>query len=176
MQPLENFVKFEVGARFPWEKYIGIGEKCLPVLNPTSFDIVVSFIDPTSEEIKTFRKGMLEFGLFNYKNVPLIYLDFQSYTLDVALNINNFLSQEKIDNWLNAKSNIINLFLIDNSTGILSAQRLISINFMEDIRDILEKETQYTQEETEKLIIEASHLFTIQQMQKGAIKKMFFKR
>lgn len=170
-----NFQVFEVGKTFPWKKYIGLGDVTVSVFNTVSFDIVVSFTAPHPEEIKLFRKGNLKTGLFNYKDVPFLYFDFNDYSVDASLNINK-LSETEIDEWLNAESTSINLYLIDGRTGILHAQRMISINFMEDIRDILEAQTQQTVEETDRLITEATSQYTTEQMQKLAVKRMFFPR
>lgn len=166
---------FEVGKRFPWDKYIGLGDKTIPVFNDAFFDVVLSFTEPTNEEIRAFRKGNLEIGLYPYKNVPLIYLDFGGFSVDFSLNINKVLVGEDIDNWLNGQANVIHLFLIDGETGILMVQRLISINFSEDIRGLLEEQTGQTIEETDNIIIEATNCFTTAQIQQRAIKKMFFK-
>lgn len=174
-QGATNIQKFEVGKPFPWTKYVGRGEMSVSVFNAAAFDVVVSFINPSPEEIKTFRKGDLRTGLFNYKNVPFLYFDFHFYSVDVSLDINK-LTETEADEWLNAKTNIINLFLIDGVTGILHAQRAISINFMEDIRDILEAQTQQSEEEVDRLIIEATDQYTTKQMQKQAIKTMLFRR
>lgn len=166
---------FEVGKPFPWKKYIGLGDTTVAVFNNASFDVVISLVEPTPEEIKLFRKGNLKTGLFNYKNVPFLYLDFSNYSVDVSLNINK-LNDVEIDDWLNADANVINLFLIDGNTGILHAQRTISINFMEDIRDILEVQTQLNKEETDLLISEATYKYTTDQMQRQAIKSMILRR
>lgn len=166
---------FEVGKPFPWKKYVGRGDITVAVFNTASFDVVVSLVNPSPEEIKLFRQGDLKTGLFNYKNVPFLYFDFCEYSVDVSLNINK-LTDAEIDDWLNAEANAIDLYLIDGQTGILYAKRMIGINFMEDIRDILEAQTQQTKEETEELITEAINKYTTEQMQKQAMKSMLFRR
>lgn len=42
-----------------------------------------------------------------------------------------------MDDWLTANANMVHLFLLDGATGILKAQRMISISFFENIRDVL---------------------------------------
>lgn len=174
-EPLQGFQTFQVGKRFPLEKYIGLGDLTISVFNTASFDIVVSFVDPSPEEIELFRKGELEIGFFNYKDIPFIYLDFRKYSVDVSLNINK-LNEKDMDAWLNAEGNTIHLYLIDGNMGILKAQRMLGLNFMEDIRDTLEKQTELTQKETDALITEATNRFLTTQMQKQATKKMIFRR
>ncbi len=169
------FEKFEVGKLFPWQEYIGHGDATIPVFNKNFFDVVVSMVEPTPDEIKSFRKGQLEVGLFIMEDVPFLYLDFGKFSLDASLNINKLSKQEEIDNWLNKDSNIINLFLIDGTTGILMANRMISINFSETIRDVIEEETKYTIEETDAIINRVSMNYTTAQMQRNAIKRMTFK-
>ena len=166
---------FEVGKLFPWDKYIGIGDQTLAVLNKAFFDVVVSFTGPTTEEIKAFRKGKLEVGLFPYKNVPFLYLDFGRFSVDLTIDINKIRTEEEKDNWLNESAKVINLFFIDGDTGILKAQRLISINFSDEIRDVLEEQTALTSEETDNIITEVTNRFTTAQIQRQATKKMVFK-
>lgn len=175
--PLSTSTKmqiFEVGKLFPWEKYIGLGDTTVPVFNTKSFDVVVSLINPTSEEIKTFRKGKLEIGLFVEKAIPFLYLDFKQLSFDFALNINK-LTPTEIDNWLVADENIIHLFLLDGTTGILKAQRMVSISFLEDIRDILEEQTEQSEIETDQRIQEITQKYTTEQIQDKAIKRIIFK-
>lgn len=72
----------------------------------------------------------MEIGLFIYKDTPFLYLDLREFSVDFASNINKIRNQKDIDNWLNSETNVIQLYLIDGETGILKAQRMISINFL----------------------------------------------
>lgn len=166
--------KFEVNKSFPWEKYRNLNEATVPVFNQRSFDVVVSFIAPTVKEVEIFRKGTLEIGLFIYKDIPFLYLDFRQYSIDFALNINKLERLEDIDNWLNSKANVIHLYLVDGETGILKAQRMIAVNFFEEIRDALELQTAQTANETDEIIQELSSIYTTEEIQQKAIKRMIF--
>lgn len=166
--------KFEVGQPFPWEQYHKIGDATVPVFNKYSFDVVISFIDPTPEEIKIFHQGKMELGLFCFKDTPFLYLDFGHFSFDFALNINK-IDQVEVESWLNSKANAVFLYLVDGSTGILKAQRMISINFLEEIRDILENQTGQTAKETDEIIQEVTCMYTTDQIRQKAIKRMIFK-
>lgn len=71
---------------------------------------------------------------------------------------------------MNAESKEINLFLIDGQTGVLDAQRMSALNFMDNIRNMVENQTQQTKEESDKLITEVTNKYKTDQMQKLAIK------
>lgn len=174
-QSSSNLLKFEVGQMFPIEKYVGRGELVVGAFNEASFDVIISLFDVTSQEINVFRKGEMEIGLFEYKNVPFLYLDFRDFSFDFALNINK-LSEKDIDTWLNMESNLVNLYMIDSESGILKGQRMISISFLEDIRDVLAKETELTVSEVETIISEVNSKYTTKQIRQQAIKKMIFKK
>ena len=67
--------------------------------------------------------------------------------------------------------NLVNLYMIDSESGILKGQRMIYTSFLEDIRDVLAKETELTVSEVETIISEVNSKYTAKQIRQQAIKK-----
>lgn len=61
--------------------------------------------------------------------------------------------------------------MIDSESGILKGQRMIYTSFLEDIRDVLAKETELTVSEVETIISEVNSKYTAKQIRQQAIKK-----
>lgn len=134
-------IKFETGQVFPLSQYLNGGEVTVSHITNGLFDLVCVLSDLSSEEIAAFKKGKLSIYLYERENVPFIVYDFGSFTVDVTIEISKIKNDEDVDAWLNADSNIMNLFLVEATTGILKANRFISVplNFTEKIKDICEK-------------------------------------
>lgn len=62
------------------------------------------------------------------------------------------LTKEQEDEWLDYESDVINLYLVDSNTGILKAMRTINIDFMNDIKEILEDQADMTMDEVNSSI------------------------
>lgn len=146
-------IKYEVGKRFPHEKYLGIGEITVAVLNTAFFDVLCVLGGITSDEKKDWRKGNLGIYLYEQSNIPFICFAFENWNFDVSINIGK-ISEDQVDDWLNSESNLINLFLVDATTGNIEALRMISIpqKLAERIRDICEKQTENSNSETERIL------------------------
>ena len=146
-------IKYEVGKRFPHEKYLGTGEVTVAVLNTAFFDVVCVLGGITSDERKDWRKGKLAIYLYEQSNIPFICFAFENWNFDVSINIGK-ISEDQVDEWLNSESNLINLFLVDATTGNIEAMRMISIpqKLAERIRDICEKQTENSNSETERIL------------------------
>lgn len=167
---------FEVGKKFPLSEYTGMGDVTKTILNPDFFDVVVSFTDPTPKEIVTFGRGELETGLFIYENVPFLYLDFKNFSVDASLDITKMKNQKDAEAWIKEETSMINLYLIDSKTGVIKAQRLISIDFGADIRRVLEQQKGTSGDRVNQTIVRVNNTYTTKQMQEKAIKKMHFKK
>ncbi|KAA6329767.1 hypothetical protein EZS27_021453 [termite gut metagenome] len=168
--------KYEVGKRFPLEKYLNKGECTVSIMNEAFFDIVVCLSGITSNEKEAFKKGKLTVALFAYKTVPFIVCDFgDGFNFDASIDIIKLTKQQQ-DKWLNNQGNIISLYLVNAKTGILEAMRIISVNFAEEIRDFCEKQSEYDSVYTQKVINEAYQLYQVSDMVEKAVKKMYFSR
>ncbi len=146
-------IKYEVGARFPHDKYLGKGEITIAMLNTSFFDVLCVLNGIAPNERKDWRKGKLTICLYEQSNIPFICCAFENWSFDVNINIGKA-TDEQVEEWLNSEANIINLFLIDAKTGNLEAMRTISIpkSMAERIRDICEVQSERSVEETDSLI------------------------
>lgn len=164
---------FEVGKRFPLEEYLYRGDMIVPLMNGAFFDVLSIMSQLTKEEIRLFRTGELETGVFVKDKVPFIYFDFGNFDFDISININK-LPGELQEDWLNAQNNAITLYLVDAATGILEAQRMIGVNYGDLIRDTLETQTTLSIEGTEQIITNVQKLYSTAQMKAQAQTKMKF--
>lgn len=168
-------IKYEVGKQFPHEKYLNRGELTVSILNETFFDVLVCLHGITSDETKAFRKGKLTAGIFEYKSIPFIIFDLgDGFSFDVSIDITK-ISEEQQNMWLNSNSNTINMFLVDASNGELKAIRMISVNFADEIRDILEEQTGLPINEVQSRISMSLQLIDTNIMLNNLKKKMEFK-
>lgn len=174
-----TFVRYEVGKIFPLKKYLNLGELTVAVFTSSSFDILVSFGNVTKAEVNVFQKSEFEIGLYSENNVPYIYVNFTDkdnpLSFDVSMNIKK-LTKEQEDEWLDYESDVINLYLVDSNTGILKAMRTINIDFMNDIKDILEDQADMTMDEVNSSIDLVTSFHNTEHLIKNAIKRMKFKR
>lgn len=146
-------IKYEVGTRFPHEKYLKHGEIILSMLNTSFFDVLCVLNGISPEEKKDWRKGKLSVYLYEQSNIPFICFAFENWNFDVNINIGK-VDEDKIDDWLNGEANIINLFLVEATTGKLEAMRMISIpvTMAERIRDICENQSEYSSDKIDLMI------------------------
>lgn len=172
-------VRYEIGKTFPLKKYLNLGELTVAIFTSSSFDILVSFDNVTKVEVNVFQKSEFEIGLYSENNVPYIYVNFTDkdnpLSFDISLNIKK-LSKEQEDEWLDYESNVVNLYLVDSNTGVLKAMRTISIDFMNDIKDILEGQVNMTMDEVNSSIDLVTSFHDTEYFIKNAIKRMKFKR
>lgn len=166
-------IKYEVGKKFPHDKYLGRGEITVAIVNEAFVDVLVCLSGITSEEKKTFRKGMLTVGFFEYKETPFVVFDLGSgFNFDVSIDITR-LSVEQQNCWLNQDANVINMYLVNSETGNLEAMRMIGVNFQDEIRDTLERQTALTNVQAQ--INEAIQLIDTKTMLNNLTKKITFK-
>lgn len=172
-------VRYEIGKIFPLKKYLNLGELTVAIFTSSSFDILVSFDNVTKVEVNVFQKSEFEIGLYSENNVPYIYVNFTDkdnpFSFDVSMNIKK-LTKEQEDEWLDYESNVVNLYLVDSNTGVLKAMRTISIDFMNDIKDILEGQVNMTMDEVNSSIDLVTSFHDTEYLIKNAIKRMKFKR
>lgn len=145
---------YEIGKTFPHQEYLGKGEITVAMLNEGFLDIVCVIQGINPDEKKDWKKGALWIHLFEKSNIPFLVLSFKNWELDVNINIGKVID-EKIDGWLNSKSNLINMFLIESESGHLAAMRTITIpsKMGDAIRDICEAQT--SSEKDIELLIDA---------------------
>jgi hypothetical protein len=167
-----GMIKYEVGTRFPHEKYLNRGEVTVPMLHEQFFDVVCVLGNISVNERKDWRKGNLSVYLYGQDNIPFIAFAFDTWNFDVNINIGK-INGFNIDTWLNSEANTINLFLVEAITGNLTAMRLISIpsKMAELIRDICEKQTGMDTTRIDLLIQSALTDLPTEYMMKNALMK-----
>lgn len=168
-------IKYEVGKEFPFPHPNRGAELCVSDISTSFFDVKCYLNTPSSEEIKDFKKGKMTIGVYVYDNCPFVILNFKNWNLDVSINVLKIKSDDQRNEWLNTKGNIINLYLIDSNSNVLKAMRTVSVNFSEDIRDILEKQTESFDnvQEVEIRIEEIQHLTTAEMFSRVKYKQTF---
>ena len=79
--------------------------------------------------VPVWNKSKLEYGVFVANGVPFFIINFKEvqWNFDVSLNIKKIIP-EKVDAWVTAPANIINLYLCDCNTNELLGMRMISID------------------------------------------------
>lgn len=168
-------IQYVVGQRFPHEKYLNRGNLTVAIVNDAFFDILVIFENITPQERKVFRTGKLTMSLFRYKDVPFVVTDFgDGFNFDISIDITK-LDEEQQEKWLNERSNIVNLYLVDAYTGTLEAMRVLGVNFSEELKDICEVQSGHSPEYVKNAIGQALELIDIPTMIANAVKKITFK-
>jgi len=169
--------KYEVGTKFPHEKYLGHGEITVAILNENLFDVLVCLHNVSGDEIKAFRKGRLEVSLYVNSDIPFVVFDLgNGFSFDVNINI-LLLTDEQQDVWLNAETNAVNLFLVDAGTSNLMAMRMIGIDMriINKIRDTCEAQTEMDTEQVEAKMSSILSIVSTKDMIRNRILKQEFK-
>lgn len=134
-----------MGEPFPGKNPMPGADFSIAQLNQKFFDINTYLRDVKPKEEQQWRRGKIKYGVYANSDIPFFIIEFDnnSSNINASINILKIPNTDQIDNWLNADSNVINLFLIDTVSNILLAIRMISIRkqVCEKIRDILEKQS-----------------------------------
>lgn len=161
---------FNVGQVFPDENPVPGHEYAVSELNKEFFDIRAYFKYVTPVEVKMWQRAGIKYGACVISNIPFLLLNFENtgWRLDVTLNILKVQNETQINDWLNNKNTVINLFLLDALTNILLAIRTISIHkeIAELVRNVLKMQTKNynTIEEVDLRIAGILHTLSIQDM------------
>jgi len=163
-------IKYEIGKKFPHDKYLNRGELTIAILNENFFDVFISLYSLTTDEIKAFKSGNLKVYLFTKDNIPFILFS-NKFSFDISIDLTK-LNEQQQKNWLSNKANTINLFLVNAENNTIAAMRMIAIDFATDIRDICAK--QITMQNIDFKIQQILHLISINEMIEKAIKNNIF--
>ena len=163
---------YEIQKRFVHEKYLNKGEITIAMLNESFFDLVCILNGITASELKDWKKGKLTLYLYEKRDVPYIVFQFGNWSLDININVLKA-KDDEIANWLASDSNLINLFLIDEATGILKAMRTISVpkSFADEIRNICEKQLTYTVQDIDRIVMRTIQEIPTDVMMRHSIRK-----
>lgn len=132
---------YETGKPFPHPNLVPGAEVARVQFTSSFIDVVLYANNITTDELQTFRKGSLTYGIFQEKNVPFMVFDLSGWTFDCSINLLK-VPDDKADQWLNNEGNILTLFLVDAQSNVLLAMRQIGAphELSEYVRDILDNQ------------------------------------
>jgi len=152
-RPNPSVLEFKVGKRFPLEKYLKLGEGAVAMFNDHSFDIILLINNLAKDEISEIRSGPLTISLYENQNVPYLIISNKHICCDLTLKICHF-PQLKQDVWLDSEGSLVNIFTVDTKNGGLQSIRSLGLQFMEEIRTILKKQTRMSAIDVDSIISE----------------------
>jgi len=125
------FIAYEVGKTFPQPNFKatimgGDGMIISPI--GTFIDLIVFLNKPSTKEVKAFKKGGYEYGLFVSKFVPVITLKIPSINtaLEGTFNVFKILDEKPLEDFItDRRANLMNVYLVDSSNYILKSQRIV---------------------------------------------------
>lgn len=136
-------------------------------LNECSFDILISFNNPTEEELNSLF-GEIELKLFAIEMIPFIVLKTPSFTVDMSINILKINNVFLLD-WLEGNDNFVKIVVVDPKDMTLKGLRFIRISFMDKIREILKCQLSHSVSTIEQYICLVTSQVTTEQMEANAI-------
>lgn len=137
--------KYEVGKPFPHPDQKAPGQDAARVMFIGEFFDVLIYSTMPEADKKAVTQGPLRYGVYQKDDIPFFLVDFNgAISFDMPMNINK-VDQAQVDTWLNAKANLVTLYLLDARTNILLGIRAIGLKsaVAEQIRDILEKQDEH---------------------------------
>jgi hypothetical protein len=100
--------------------------------------------------------------LFERKDIPFLVLDFgEGFSIDMSIDASMF-DEEFRGEWLASEGNVITLFLVEASTGVLEAMRMIGVGFADEFRQICSRHAGRTHIERQVRLIQTA--FTTKEM------------
>lgn len=156
-------------------------EVCQAHTNQSFFDVLYYTNSRDREEITTWEKGCLRYGLYIEEALPFFASEFLASPINfvVSLNIFKMGNEEQVLKWFNDKSTDITLYLIDASTNMLLAKRLIVVagELAHRIKECLVEqiEVYLDSNAVTRSILEIMHLRTAQDILNSAESTAFIK-
>jgi len=127
---------YQVGKLFPIEKYCTGQEQHVAIVTNSFFNVLISLKHIRKREKDMFMNGRLTAYLFEQKEIPFLVLDFgEGFSIDLSIDASMF-DGEFREGWMASDANVITLFLVEASTGVLEAMRMIAVGFADELREI----------------------------------------
>jgi len=127
---------YQVGELFPIEQYCTGKEQHVVIVTENFFNVLMSLKHLSKREKQLFMNGRLTAYLFEQKEIPFLVLDFgEGFSIDLSFDASMF-DEAFRENWLASDANVITLFLVEASTGVLEAMRMIAVGFADELREI----------------------------------------
>lgn len=132
--------KFEIGRRFPVRNPDKGSEVIIAEFNDIFFDVYTFFFNVTDIEKQEWNNECVEIKLYVKDLCPFIIFDIGGCMFYSYFNVFSMYQYREIEAWLRNDANTINLLLIDAESEILLAKRTITINFSQQMRDVLRRQ------------------------------------
>jgi len=129
-----------IGKRFPKTNPNNGSETILAEFNDAFFDIHAYLFDISEDEKQQWNIGEVIAALYVKELCPFLIFKFDELAFDPSLNVFSMYQYREIEAWLRNDANTINLFLVDAESEILLAKRTITINFSQQMRDVLRRQ------------------------------------
>jgi hypothetical protein len=127
---------YQVGKLFPIEKFCTGREQHVAIVTDRFFNVLMSLNRISKKEKELFSGGSLTAYLFERKDIPFLVLDFGAgFSIDMTIDASMF-DEEFRREWMVSEGNMITLFLVEASTGVLEAMRMIGVGFADEFRQI----------------------------------------
>lgn len=153
---------YRVGELFPHEQFCTGREQHVAIVTNSFFNVLMSLKHIKKREKELFSNGSLTADLFEQKGIPFLVLDFgQGFSIDMSIDTSMF-DEEFRGEWMASGSNLITLFLVEASTGVLQAMRMIGVGFADEFRQICSRHAGRTDIERQVRLIQT--VFTTKEM------------
>lgn len=128
-----------------------------------SFEIVMTLTNISLEEMQAIINDKFYIGLFVYKQIPYIVLDFGIYKCNVTINIQK-IRQVPINEWLKDKEDSIVVYLLEEVTGRIIGIRVCEFPLMTELKYLLRLQKRLSQEVIDSRIAEGESINTVKDM------------
>jgi len=157
---------YHVGNLFPIEKYCTGKELHVAIVTNRFFNVLMSLKHISKREKELFSKGRLTAYLFERKDIPFLVFDFgEGFSIDMSFDASKFDGEFRRE-WMASDANAITLFLMEASTGVLEAMRVIAVGFADEFREICSKHPGKTDIARQVRLIQSA--FTTREMMEHA--------
>ena len=157
---------YQVGKLFPIEKLCTGREQHVAIVTNSFFNVLMMLKHISKREKELFSSGRLTAYLFERKDIPFLVLDFgEGFSIDMSIDASMF-DEEFRNEWMASKANMITLFLVEASTGVLEAMRMVAVGFADEFRDICSRHSGRTDIKRQVSLIHTA--FTTREMMEHA--------
>lgn len=147
---------YQVGKLFPHEQFCTGREQHVAIVTDRFFNVLMSLNRISKREKELFSSGKLSAYLFEQKGIPFLVLDFgEGFSIDMSIDASMF-DEEFRREWMASDSNLITLFLVEASTGVLEAMRMIAVGFADEFRQLCSKHAGRTDIEKQVRLIQTA--------------------
>ncbi|MFW5803627.1 MAG: hypothetical protein ACOCWG_00180 [bacterium] len=145
----DEMIEYKINETFPIPNPIPFTENVRSDINSDFINIILNIASPTPQEIKTWSKDPLSYGVFTESDIPFFLIDFGGWYFDVSVNLLKLTDKNLRDLWLKTIGGRLNMFLVDAETNELKSMRIINFSRTDKIKQVLKRQTQRYQNDFE---------------------------